>query len=140
LIRNYHSENDLSTIAHLHNRAFLRERITVRSWTAENVVEEFLHRPWWNPTHCWLAFSDQSAPLGTITLAFRHHPPSPPRPVVHWLLVDPLARRRGVARSLLRNLEAKTYELGFRELALETHRGWTAAAAFYAAEGFRPDP
>lgn len=59
-------------------------------------------------------------------------------PVVHWLLVDPNYRRRGIGRLLMNCLERAAWDAGHRELQLETHAGWSAAVAFYQSIGYAP--
>jgi GNAT superfamily N-acetyltransferase len=46
------------------------------------------------------------------------------------------ARRRGVARQVLRHLEAEVYHRGFRSIVLETGRDNFGARALYKAEGY----
>jgi ribosomal protein S18 acetylase RimI-like enzyme len=55
---------------------------------------------------------------------------------VHWLLVHPRFRRRGVGRTLMTTLERACWEAGFRRVSLETHRNWEAAVAFYRSLGY----
>jgi GNAT superfamily N-acetyltransferase len=59
-------------------------------------------------------------------------------PVVHWLLVEPAWRRRGIGRLLLSHLERAAWDDGWREVQLETHAGWSAAVAFYHSMGYAP--
>jgi GNAT superfamily N-acetyltransferase len=63
--------------------------------------------------------------------------PANAHPVVHWLMVDPAWRRRGIGRLLLEHLETAAWGLGYREIFLETHAGWKAAANFYKSLGFQ---
>lgn len=58
------------------------------------------------------------------------------KPVVHWLMVAPEARRQGLARVLMSRLEAAAWNAGHREIYLETHSAWRAAAQFYEALGY----
>jgi GNAT superfamily N-acetyltransferase len=57
---------------------------------------------------------------------------------VKRMFVVPDARRRGVARALLRALEDAGRELGHRVLRLDTGPGQPHAWALYRAEGFQP--
>jgi GNAT superfamily N-acetyltransferase len=57
---------------------------------------------------------------------------------VHWLLVEPRFRRRGIARFLMATLERACWDAGIRRISLETHRNWTAAVAFYRSLGYEP--
>ncbi len=50
------------------------------------------------------------------------------------------ARRRGVARRILRHLEEEARRRGFRSIVLETGCNNTAARALYEAEGYHPIP
>jgi GNAT superfamily N-acetyltransferase len=49
----------------------------------------------------------------------------------------PAARGLGIARKLLRTLEAKAREVGLKTLHLETNRALTEAQALYSQEGYR---
>jgi GNAT superfamily N-acetyltransferase len=75
--------------------------------------------------------------VGSVTLALREGHVAT-MPVVHWLLVDPLWRRRGVARLLMSHLELAAWNDGWREIELETHAGWASAVAFYQSIGYAP--
>ena len=138
----------------LRQRAFAREKLGVREWSAADFEEEFLTKPWWNPAHCWLAEATSSnfpadqpvAPgvgqatsplLGAVAMALRGQSPTA-KAVVHWLMVEPRFRRRGIAHQLMNTLEAAAYAAGYREVHLETHAAWTSAAEFYTRLGYRP--
>jgi GNAT superfamily N-acetyltransferase len=54
------------------------------------------------------------------------------------MYVVPAARRRGIARALLRQLEVEAVELGAVELRLETGSMQPEALAMYSAEGYLP--
>jgi ribosomal protein S18 acetylase RimI-like enzyme len=49
----------------------------------------------------------------------------------------PSARGLGIARRVLRTLEAKAREVGLKVLHLETNRALTEAQALYRREGYR---
>jgi putative acetyltransferase len=55
---------------------------------------------------------------------------------VKRMFVTASARRQGVARALLRELEARARELGFVSLQLETGYKQSAAMALYIREGY----
>ena len=96
-------------------------------------------KPWWHAERNWLAFVD-GAPeqtIGAVTLAIRASNAAR-IPVVHWLLVDPHWRRRGVGQLLMSHLERAAWEAGFRAVELETHTDWAAAVAFYQSIGYAP--
>ncbi len=51
--------------------------------------------------------------------------------------VHPAVQRRGLGRRLLRRLEERAVELGYRTLVLDTTMRQQAAQALYRAEGYR---
>lgn len=75
--------------------------------------------------------------MGAVTLA-RRGDAEQGRPVVHWLIVDPAFRRRGIGRLLVATLESACWQAGERQVWLETHTGWREATAFYSALGYVP--
>jgi len=50
--------------------------------------------------------------------------------------IDPVARSRGLGRSLLAALEAKAIELGCRSIRLDTNAHLTEAVALYRSSGY----
>ena len=82
--------------------------------------------------------ADQPLPVGTVALAAQTAAST--LAAVHWLAVLPAWRRRGVARQLMAALEERAWELGHREIFLETHAGWTAAQGFYESLGYQQLP
>jgi GNAT superfamily N-acetyltransferase len=136
---------------HIDEWLSLRERATaglvpsVRQWTRDDFLAEMVQKPWWRSDWSWTATSRAPAPgenpvgrlIGAVTLGLRHGQESCV-PVIHWLLVDPAWRRRGIGRLLVSYLERAAWEAGWREVRLETHRGWTAAVAFYHSMGYAP--
>ena len=54
--------------------------------------------------------------------------------------IDPVARSRGLGRSLLAALEAKAIELGCRSIRLDTNAHLTEAAALYRSSGYLEVP
>jgi GNAT superfamily N-acetyltransferase len=97
-----------------------------------------LTKPWWRTDCTWLAVDvETAAPVGAVTLALREGRVAT-IPVLHWLLVDPVWRRRGIGRLLVSHLERAAWNDGWREIELETHAGWTSAVAFYQSIGYAP--
>lgn len=73
--------------------------------------------------------------LGTVQLGLALPPNQPHRADVAKMLVHPDARRRGIARALLRALDAQARALGRTLLVLDTRSG-DHAQGLYASEGF----
>lgn len=118
-----------------------------RPWSHEDFCTEMVEKPWWPTAWNWLAVapaspasahtaSPDAGVIGAVTLALRTGADRR-WPVVHWLLVDPAWRRRGVARGLISHLEQAAWDAGHRQVRLETHAGWTAAVACYRSLGYR---
>jgi len=132
--------DDVGDWLSLRDRTFARERVGVRAWSQTDFRREFLDRWWWRPEWMWLAeHGENDSPpglVGSVCLAMRGKPEAA-KPVVHWLMVAPRWRRRGVGRLLLSHLERAAWKAGYREIWLETHVGWEAAAKFYEALGYR---
>jgi GNAT superfamily N-acetyltransferase len=156
-LRCFDQQQDLPAWLALRQRTFAREKLGVRDWGPADFKQEFAAKPWWNPQHCWVIETDQGAKdgvlpvlsgttpaikealqiVGSVTLAMRKGLESD-RAVVHWLMVYPRYRARGLGRWLLGVLEAKAWELGHREVFLETHSAWEAATRLYLASGYEP--
>ncbi|MBX9787940.1 MAG: GNAT family N-acetyltransferase [Pirellulales bacterium] len=138
-VRAFSGEVDIEPWLELRRRAFARARVGVREWTAEEFRQELSGRWWWSQQRLWFADSIDPArhsPLGAIACAQRGSAAEPGPPAVHWLMVDPAARRQGIGRLLLAVLERHCWELGLREVCLETHAEWRAAVALYRATGY----
>ncbi|HET6881908.1 MAG TPA: GNAT family N-acetyltransferase [Pirellulales bacterium] len=133
-VRNYAGSDDIGRWLDLRTRAFADETPRVRPWTRADFVAEFISKPWWSPERMWFAVADEV--VGSVALAFRG-PADTAVPVVHWLMVLPDWRRRGVGKLLMATLEAACWEAGFRRIAIETHSGWTAAEGFYRSLSYR---
>ena len=56
------------------------------------------------------------------------------------MFVKARARRRGIARKILRHLEEEIRRRGFQSIVLETGRDQPEALALYEAEGYFPIP
>jgi GNAT superfamily N-acetyltransferase len=134
-IRHYSGPADIEAWLTLRDRSFARERPGVRSWSVDDFSTEFLSKPWWRSEYLWFAECEQAGAIGSVALARRGNT-ADARSVVHWLMVDPRHRRRGIARLLLAKLEATVWERGQRQIWLETHTGWQQAEQFYRAMGY----
>ncbi len=58
------------------------------------------------------------------------------RAEIKRMRVDPSLQRRGLGRRMLRRLEQRAAELGYRTLVLDTTVGQRAAQALYREEGY----
>jgi GNAT superfamily N-acetyltransferase len=148
-VRQFHGEADILNWLELRHLAFARQRIGVRQWTAADFHSEFTSRWWWKPEYMWLAESVEHPELsgtatkspqlvGAVTLAMRgeQFDADRARPVVHWLIIHPRWRRRGLGRLLMTHLETAAWNVGHREICLETHVAWEAAVKFYESLGY----
>lgn len=137
-VRNISIPDDVAAWLALRNRAMSDQIPHVRPWFESDFCSEMQCKSWWRSERTWLAFGLETAsPVGAVTLAMREGEAGA-IPVVHWLLVDPAWRRRGVGRLLVSYLELAVWNDGWREIELETHAGWTAAVAFYQSIGYAP--
>ena len=130
---------DLHEWLALRGRAVAWLKPAVRAWTEADFTAEISGKPWWRDEWTWLAIPAEAPRqlIGSVTLAVREGTTGAV-PVVHWLLVDPRRRRRGIGRLLMSHLERAAWDEGWREIQLETHSGWTDAVAFYQSIGFEP--
>lgn len=145
-VRTYAGAGDIVRWLEIRHRAFARQRIGIAAWSEADFRREFLDKPWWSPQHLWFAEAEPSllrlrdrtewTAVGTVALAFRGGGENA-RPVVHWLAVLPQWRRRGVGRALMGALERRAWELGYRQIWLETHAAWEAAVEMYRRMGYR---
>ncbi len=145
-VRHFAGDADIGPWLDVRHQAFARQRIGVRQWSHHDFLDEFVRRWWWRPDHMWMAeapatqsaLSAQPKLVGSVTLAMRGRPDDA-RPVVHWLMVLPPYRRRGIGRLLMAHLERAAWNTGQRKIYLETHAAWTAATKFYEALGYAPE-
>ncbi|HEY4311685.1 MAG TPA: GNAT family N-acetyltransferase [Pirellulales bacterium] len=143
-LRQFHDDRDIPLWLELRNRAFARAKPGVLGWGATDFAREMLDRPWWSPDRLWFALADspgadQPLPVGTVALASREIATSSVA-VVHWLAVLATHRRQGVARLLMQALEQRAWDLGQRDIFLETHDGWIAAQRLYESLGYQQVP
>lgn len=141
-VRQLQVPDDIPAWLQLRDRAMAGEWPAARPWSATDFQAEIGSKSWWRPDRSWVAIPDDALPkpvsfCGAVTLALREGA-TQTVPVVHWLLVDPAFRRRGVARMLMSHLERTAWDDGWREVQLETHAGWSAAVAFYQSIGYAP--
>lgn len=106
----------------------------MRPWSEADFAREMTSKPWWRDERTWMATPDDAPTelIGAVTLAMRKD-----TPIVHWLMVDPEWRRRGIAQQLLTHLERAVWEHGDREVRLETHKNWQFAVELYTKLGYR---
>jgi GNAT superfamily N-acetyltransferase len=107
-----------------------------RDWTDRDFAREFLSQSWWSPERMLFAATASGRTVGTATLGGRGGQEVHSEATVHWLLVDPEYQRRGVATTLVAQLEWMCWEAGGRSMTLETLSIWEAAVAFYVARGY----
>jgi GNAT superfamily N-acetyltransferase len=157
-VRTFVVPGDVESWLALRTRATAELAPPVRPWSADDFRREMKSKSWWRADHCWLGVAgelrvagtaqhpgersssaiepkDLQAIIGAVTLAFREGA-GEVIPVVHWLLVDPRWRQRGVARVLMSQLELAAWSAGYREVQLETHANWHAAVEFYQSIGY----
>lgn len=135
-IRTFNGSDDVDAWLAIREAAFADLLAMGRPWTADDFHREFLGKPWWRPESMWFATQDmqgvRAKPVGTIILGRAGRPPHD-LSSVQWLMVVPEAQRRGIGRLLLAVLEAAAWNMGARELTLETHASWSAAVRLYRA-------
>ena len=138
-VRHMRVPDDVEAWLALRQRAIAGLVPAPRPWLHADYQTEMFDKPWWRAEHSWLAQAAAGAgaspTVGAVTLAVRQGATSRVA-IVHWLLVDPAWRRRGIARALMSHLERAAWDAGWREVQLETHSGWAAAVAFYHSIGY----
>jgi len=86
------------------------------------------------------AFGEEGGMIGFALCHFSHNSLRlAPAWILHDLFVDPEARRRGTARSLLDTVHAAAIEAGAREVVLSTAHDNLTAQALYEGAGYRRD-
>ena len=100
-------------------------------------------REWWrgtleraDPRAIVLAARDEQGIVGSVSLHPAWAPNQPHRADIAKLLVHRRARRQGVARALMQEIEARAHAAGFTLLTLDTVRG-DAAEQLYASAGWQ---
>jgi GNAT superfamily N-acetyltransferase len=138
-LRTFQGPADVPLWLALRDRAFARLRVGIRSWSSADFDSELTAKPWWRDEHLWFVHgaTDPADVVGSVVLAARGEGPTA-RPVVHWLSVLPSHRRNGLGRLLMARLEQQCWDLGQRQVWLETHVAWTAAVELYRHLGYLP--
>ena len=100
-------------------------------------------RAWWSktveqadPRAVILVARDEQGIVGTVSMHPAWPPNQPHRADIAKLLVHPRARRRGVGRALMREIETRARAAGFWLLTLDTVRG-DAAECLYMDAGWQ---
>lgn len=139
-IRTFLGPEDVPIWLEIRRQAFARQTLGVRAWSERDFSAEFLERSGWRPELLWFAEWQDSpsrvTPAGTIGVAWRRLPPHG-QPALHWLAVAPAFRRRGIGSALVATAEAACWDLGCRQVWLETHTAWGEAAALYERLGYQ---
>lgn len=135
-VRNYRGPQDISRWLEIRRQAFATETPAARPWTKDDFTAEVRDKPWWSPQRLWLAENlEHGGPVGAVILGLRTGG-AQRRAVVHWLAVVPAWRHQGIGRLLMAHLEEDCWQLGYREIYLETHANWQAAVRLYRQLGF----
>jgi GNAT superfamily N-acetyltransferase len=129
--------DDVDTWLALRSRATAGMAPPVREWSRDDFAAQMLEKAWWRDDWTWLALTEGAAVVGAVTLGMRTGAEAVV-PIVHWLLVDRVWRRRGVGRILMSRLESAAWQAGFGQVELETHANWKEAVAFYQSMGYAP--
>ncbi len=137
VVRNYVGPGDIPLWSNLLDAAFTAAQPPVRHMDGSEFSRQIQGSHWWSAKRMWFAETNNtSEPVGTVTLGLRQGK-TRTSPSIHWLAVHPAWRRVGVARLLMAHLEQSCWDAGFRQVDLETHRGWRAAKKFYQTLGYR---
>lgn len=137
-VRPYRDAADARRWLKLHARAFPTSHPRARRWQWRDFQREFLSQAWWSSTRMWLAeYGKTPTPSGLVGAVCLMPCGRQLRVgAVHWLMVAPDWRRRGVASHLLHQLECQAVRLGYESLRAETLTTWHAAVCLYQAAGY----
>jgi ribosomal protein S18 acetylase RimI-like enzyme len=109
-----------------------------RPWSDERFQAEFNLKADSRGTWLWLALGErEDQAIGAIGLTIDRADAKQGH--IRWLMVDPQARRRGIAGALLSRLETTARQQGIERLVAETSTTWIEAIAFYRRQGFTVD-
>src|SRR6185295_16116827 len=117
-VRAFDEAGDISAWLELRERAMADQTPRIRTWSLGDFRAEMLGKSWWRAERTWVAVADDLRVVGAVTLALREGATAT-IPVIHWLLVDPGYRRRGIGRVLISHLERSAWNSGWREIQLE---------------------
>lgn len=135
VIRRALRDGDTRAITELHRRVY-RSEYGLNEHFVEGVqrsLEGAVSRGWPERSGAvWLVDGDDAL-LGALGLTDEGEGAGRLR----WLVFDPAARGRGLARSLVAELVEEARRDGMRTLTLETYSDLTAAARIYRDAGFR---
>lgn len=144
-LRQYRGVEDIDLWLQTRLNTFADEFAPPKPWTHDNWKREFASKPWWQPERMWFATvhpplcrtADEGKTVGTVTLGLRGKGILA-RPTIHWLMVTPEWRWSGIGRFMVTQVEQQAYEMGHREIVLETLSEWGAATAFYQKLNYEP--
>jgi GNAT superfamily N-acetyltransferase len=123
--------DDVTAWLDLRRRAFAKEHPAVRDWTATEFAREFTSKPWWQPQHCWFAVKGDNAQVIASAMLATRTGRNTTQAVLHWLMVDPQHRRRGIGQALLHTVENRAWQVGHQSLSIETHTNWQSSVQLY---------
>ena len=124
-------EHDLESWLALRNDAVADLKPMPRPWTEDDFYREMTAKDWWFEDCTQVAESNAGELIGSVTLARRGN-----LAVMHWLIVVPAWRRRGIAQLLVAHCERLARQRGHIEIRVETHGNWKAAVALYRRLGY----
>ncbi len=101
------------------------------SFAPAGIAAELVSRPG-RQVHALLAMTraEPSAAVGLVVVV-EAGPRDPRRFSIAWLLVDPQARRRGIATTLVAHALEVARARGSTTVAVETHGAWLSASSFW---------
>ena len=136
-LRPFEMPTDVAGWLMLREAAFAASVPGVGKWTEHDFSREMTSKTWWRPDHTWLAVEDKQREsiVGTVTSIVRSRKGELVADV-HWLMVHPAWRGRGIGRCLVAQLEQAMWAEEVTQLRVETHRGWEAAVRLYERLGY----